>query len=67
MMRTKLRHAEFINIAPHNPTQTSFNRFVKTAKAPLHSAFKDSQDQFMNSRKSVMRTWVSDLLEESLR
>jgi hypothetical protein len=55
------------NIAPRNPTQTAYTRFLKTPEGRMRTAFTDAQDAFQAMGDNVLKTAYSDILDGGKR
>lgn len=54
------------NIAPRNPTQTSYLRFLENPSLPMKTMFEDAVEEFEDSMElpDLTKTYYTDLLEE---
>jgi hypothetical protein len=60
-MKDRIRTDWFRNLAPRNPTQTRYRRFVRTPRAESMDAFSCSKRAF---EKRMKKMDIVDILEE---
>lgn len=53
------------NVAPRNPTQTAYTRFLRNPSEPLKTAFSIAQESFDKEMADRLKTSYSDLLDDT--
>ena len=63
-MKDRLGKARAWNIAPRNPTQTAYTRFLKGPSGPLKSQFTESKEMFSKFGEDALKTRYTRMMEE---